>query len=417
MKKIKHLKKKIEKLPFYRIGWVLPLVEILLFGSFLLFLSTEPIFLFFGYSGLFIPLSGVSVLLLKFSVINDSILLLILSLLPLILKMVCAIGILNKKRKFTLYCAVLYILDFWGTIVIFITGEIRLHELFASEILRVFLLTFWGAFLAGVFIVSYFEFYKGSLIKEEKKKLRKIICPFMLVVLAIGVTVFTGVYISENKTTATPEEIELVNKCYEYTEKYLQKELPDDKEMLETMQKDIEAVIETDIFKNVVSESKFHERHMNAKADEDYFYYGAIPEKSDYANELMYLKGKILLKLDKNDEYIDYFVGIHKYFTTSYLQKFYCMYLKNDKENYSDEDCEVIKEGCIKLLESDVPEYEKWLCLADYITINTGKLTKEEKAEQRDEIREKYIPGYTGDNFHEDMDKYEVVKRSLYMMQ
>ena len=93
------------------------------------------------------------------------------------------------------------------------------------------------------------------------------------------------------------------------------------------------------------------------------------------------------------------------------------MYLKNDKENYSDEDCEVIKEGCIKLLESDVPEYEKWLCLADYITINTGKLTKKEKAEQRDEIRAKYIPGYTGDNFHEDMDKYEVIERSLYMMQ
>ena len=50
---------------------------------------------------------------------------------------------------------------------------------------------------------------------------------------------------------------------------------------------------------------------INAKVDEDYYYIGTVPEKSNYANELMYLKGKILLKLDKNDEYIDYF-GLKK---------------------------------------------------------------------------------------------------------
>ena len=106
MKKL--VKTKTKHIPGYRITWVLPLVEILLFGSFLLFLSTEPIFLFFGYSGLFIPLSGVSVLLLKFSVINDSILLLILSFLPLILKQLsCLKNRYSKIRKENLPCTVL----------------------------------------------------------------------------------------------------------------------------------------------------------------------------------------------------------------------------------------------------------------------------------------------------------------------
>ena len=420
MNKIKHLKKKIEKLPFYRIGWVILLLEFLVWGTNLvLFLAASPALLFLGNAKLFPVVSASSFLLLRQYAISNSVVLLILSFLPFVLKMICAIGIANKKRAFSIACVVLYLLDFICSLIYWGNSGLRLEELLIEEILRVAVGVFiFGAAVSGFFIECYFLFYgEAVLSKREKKKMKIIDFSYSLVLVVIGVIVFTGVHINESKTTATKEEIELVNKCYEYTEKYLQKELPDDKETLEAMQKDIEAVIETDIFKNAVSESKFHERHMNAKADEDYCYYGAIPEKSDYANELMYLKGKILLKLDKNDEYIDYFVGIHKYFTTSYLQKFYCMYLKNDKENYSDEDCEVIKEGCIKLLESDVPEYEKWLCLADYITINTGKLTKEEKAEQRDEIRAKYIPGYTGDNFNEDMDKYEVIERSLYMMQ
>lgn len=420
MNKIKHLKKKIEKLPFYRIGWVILLLEFLVWGTNLvLLLAASPALLFLGHAKLFPVVSASSFLLLRQYAISNSVVLLILSFLPFVLKMICAIGIVNKKRAFSIACVVLYLLDFICSLIYWGNSGLRLEELLIEEILRVAVGVFiFGAAVSGFFIECYFLFYgEAVLSKREKKKMKIIDFSYSLVLVAIGVTVFAGVYINESKTIATPEEIELVNKCYEYTEQYLQNELPDDKKMLEAMQKDIEAVIETDVFKNTVSESKFHERHMNAKANEDYYYYGAIPEKSDYANELMYLKGKILLKLDKNDEYIDYFVGIHKYFTTSYLQKFYCMYLKNDKENYSDEDCEVIKEGCIKLLESDVPEYEKWLCLADYITINTGKLTKEEKAEQCDEIRAKYIPGYTGDNFHKDMDKYEVIERSLYMMQ
>lgn len=420
MNKIKNLKKKIEKLPFYRIGWVILLLEFLVWGTNLvLFLAASPALLFLGHAKLFPVVSASSFLLLRQYAISNSVVLLILSFLPFVLKMICAIGIANKKRAFSIVCVVLYLLDFICFLIYWVNSGLRLEELLIEEILRVAVGVFLGgASVSGFFIECYFLFYgEAVLSKREKKKAKIFGFSYSLVLVVIGVIVFTGVHINESKTTATKEEIELVNKCYEYTEQYLQNELPDDKKMLEAMQKDIEAVIETDVFKNTVSESKFHERHMNAKANEDYFYYGAIPEKSTYANELMYLKGKILLKLDKDDEYIDYYVDTYKYFTTSFTDKYYFEYLNNDKENYSEDDCEVIKEGCIKLLESDLPDYEKWECTGDYALMNPPNTTKEKRVKERDELRAEYVAGYTTEKFSKDLDEYETVKRSLYMMQ
>lgn len=420
MNKIKHLKKRIEKLPFYRVGWVILLLEFLVWGTnLLIFLGTSPALLFLGNAKLFPVVSALSFLLLKQYAISNSVVLLILSFLPFVLKMICAIGIANKKRAFSIACAVLYLFDFIGFLIYWVNGELRLDELLTAEFLRVVCCTFFiGAGVSSSFISVYFLFYSEAVLsKREKKKVKIITFSYSLVLVVIGVAVFTGVYINESKTTATKEEIELVNKCYEYTEQYLQNELPDDKKVLEAMQKDIEAVIETDVFKNAVNESKFHERHMNAKANEDYFYKGAVPEKSNYANELMYLKGKILLKLDKNDEYIDYYIDTYKYFTTSFSDKYYFEYLDNDKENYSEDDCEVIKEGCIKLLESDLPDYEKWECTADYSIINPQNTTKEKRVEERDKLRAEYVAGYTSEKFSKDLDEYETIERSLYMLQ
>ncbi len=420
MNKIKNLKKKIKKLPFYRVGWIIMLIEFLVWGTNLvLFLAASPALLFLGNVKLFPVVSALSFLLLRQYAISNSVVLLILSFLPFVLKMICAIGIANKKRAFSIACVVLYLLDFICFLIYWVNSGLRLEELLIEEILRVAVGVFLGgAAVSGFFIECYFLFYgEAVLSKREKKKMKIIDFSYSLVLVAIGVTVFAGVYINESKTTATKEEIELVNKCYEYTEQYLQNELPEDKETLEAMQKDIEAVIETDVFKNAVHKSKFHERHMKAKIDENYFYYGAVPEKSNYANELMYLKGKILLKLDKDDEYIDYYIDTYKYFTTSFTDKYYFEYLNNDKENYSEDDCEVIKEGCIKLLESDLPDYEKWECTGDYSLINPPNTTKEKRLKERDELIAKYVAGYTTEKFSKDLDKYEVIKSGLYMMQ
>ncbi len=419
MNKIKNLKKKIEEFPFYRVGWLIMLVEFLVWGTNLvLFLATSPALLFLGNAKLFPVVSASSFLLLKQYTISNSVVLLILSFLPFVLKMICAIGIANKKRAFSIACVVLYLLDFISFLIYWVNGELRLDELLTMEILRIVCsIFFMGAGVSVSFISVYFLFYgEAVLSKRQKKKMKTITFSYFLVLAVIGVTVFTGVYINESKMTATKAEIELVNKCYEYTEKYLQNELPDDKETLETMQKDIEAVIETDVFKNAVHKSKFHERHMKAKIDEEYFYKGAVPEKSNYANELMYLKGKILLKLDKNDEYIDYYIDTYKYFTTSFSDKYYFEYLNNDKENYSEDDCEVIRKGCIKLLESDLPDYEKWECTADFSVINPQNTTKEKRVKELDELRVEYVADYTSEKFSKDLDKYETVKRSLYMM-
>lgn len=419
MNKIKNLKNKVEKLPFYRFGWALLLTDFILWGAiFVILLTNSPTILFLGNIKLFPVVSALSSSLLKQYTISKSIVLLILSFLPFVLKMICAIGMVNKKRGFSLVCVVLYLLDFISSLVYWVNSRLRLDELLTTEFLIVICWTFFcGAAVSTVFLWGFFQFDKVSLSKNEKKKINIISFSYLFVLVAIGVIVFTGTYINESKMVATKEEIELVNRCYEYTEKYLQNELPDDKETLETMQKDIEAVIETDVFKNAVNESKFHERHMNAKIDDDYFYMGSVFEKSNYANELMYLKGKILLKLDKNDEYIDYYVDTYKYFSTSFTDKYYFEYLNNDKENYSDEDCEVIKEACIKLLESDLPDYEKWECTGDYALMNPPNTTKEKRVEERDELRAEYIANYTSEEFSEDLDKYEVIKNGLYMMQ
>ncbi len=402
--------------PFYRLAWGVMLIDILVWGTNLMLFITWPVGMFLGHVGLYPFCSGLSFLLLKISAIKDSVLLIVLSFLPFVLKMICAIGIASKKRKFCFVCVALYLLDYISLLIYFVIGEIHYQDLVTAELLKLVFTTLWGAVGSAMFIPVYYYFYPGKLPKTEKIKIAKFTYPYVAVLLVIGISVLAGVYIKENRQTATDEEIELVNRCYEYTVKYLQNELPDDKETLETMQKDIEDVIETNVFKNAFNESKFHERHMNAKVDKDYVYKGAVPEKSNYANELMYLKGKILLKLDKNDEYIDYYIDTHKYFTTSFSEKYYFEYLNNDKGNYSEDDCEVIRKGCIKLLESDLPDYEKWECTADYSVINPKNTTKEKRVEERDKLRAEYVAGYTTEKFSKDLDKYETIRRSLYMM-
>ena len=129
----------------------------------------------------------------------------------------------------------------------------------------------------------------------------------------------------------------------------------------------------------------------------------------------MYLKCKILLKLDKNEEYIAYYAETRRYFSST---TFYNKHLQRDKEVFSEEDYEVIKNGCIKFLESDAVEYEKVLCIADYGFVNSKYFTDEERKTIGREMREKYIPGYeiTSGRLYEDLKEWEVVERSLYMM-
>ena len=78
------------------------------------------------------------------------------------------------------------------------------------------------------------------------------------------------------------------------------RELPDDKDELEKMQIDIEEVFSKELFFTAFNQSEYFDR-----LKEESVSITDIPleMKSEYANELMYLKCKILLKLDKNEEY------------------------------------------------------------------------------------------------------------------
>ena len=89
---------------------------------------------------------------------------------------------------------------------------------------------------------------------------------------------------------------------------------------------DIEEVFEKELFFTAFRQSDhFTELKEELKSND---YATPIITKSIYANDLMYLKSKILLKLDKNDEYIDYYIETRWWFSTAEVEFFY-KYLEN----------------------------------------------------------------------------------------
>ncbi len=385
-----------------RFIWVVPVLEVLVYLPLLLAIYLYPLMILY-YDNLYISAFGK--ILLETAIIEKSIVLFFASLVAFGAKIVSAFFILKKSKWGYFSIIALYLMDFIVSLISLCLCETTLQEMALINSVGVFSSVFITSITVCLFVNMYFR-----IIKHRKKtKEFKI---FTAICFSVLIVVLSFVWIDGNKKTASESEVATLNRCYEYSEKYLYEKLPEDKETLEKMQSDIEEVFSKELFFTAFNQSEYFDR-----LKEEGVSIADIPIKikSEYANELMYLKCKILLKLDKNEEYIAYYAETRRYFSST---TFYNKHLQRDKEVFSEEDYEVIKNGCIKFLESDAVEYEKVLCIADYGFVNSKYFTDEERKTIGREMREKYIPGYeiTSGRLYEDLKEWEVVERSLYMM-
>ena len=385
--------------------WILPMFEVfIILPLFLSFCSNQ--FLILHFNTLFICSLGK--LFIETAIIKKSLILFVVAFVCFASKIVSSFFMLKKSKWGYISIISLYLIDFIVSLVILFNSETTLQELGAKDLIDVFLLLL-APTISCVYVYLYFYIIKH---REKTKELKIFISiVFSIAIIAVGVMGVNG-----NKQIATDNEIATLNRCYEYSEKYLYKALPDDKETLEKMLCDIEEVFEKELFFTAFRQSDYFTELKEEQKSNDYA--TPIITKSIYANDLMYLKSKILLKLDKNDEYIDYYIETRRWFSTAEVEFFY-KYLEKDIKNYSDDNCEVVKKACVEFMDEDVNRIEKLWATIDYSRAAGKDLTKEERQEITKEFREEHLPDYDNDKIRADLlelEEYKATERTLYML-
>ena len=395
--------KEVEEMCKY--GWILPMFEVfIILPFFLSFCSNQ--FLILHFNTLFICSLGK--FFVETAIIKKSLVFSVVAFVYFSSKIVSSFFMLKKSKWGYISIISLYLIDFIVSLVILFNNKITLQEWGNKDLIDV-LLFFFAPGMSCVFVYLYFYIIKHKEKTKEPKIFSLIV--FSVVIIAIGVMGVNG-----NKQIATDNEIATLNRCYEYSEKYLYKALPDDKETLEKMLCDIEEVFEKELFFTAFRQSDYFTELKEEQKSNDYA--TPIITKSIYANDLMYLKSKILLKLDKNDKYIDYYIETRRWFSTAEVEFFY-KYLEKDIKNYSDDDCEVVKKACVEFMDEDVNRIEKFWATIDYSRAAGKDLTKEERQEITKEFREEHLPDYDNDKIRADLlelEEYKAIERTLYML-
>ena len=429
IEKYKEIGAKFNSIPVDKYIWLVPLIEVLLLlPQLMTYISTEVI-LVLGFVKIFPSLSGFGFYILKLAVLSDSLILKALSLAPFILKLVFLILSINGKKKFVWLTAGLYVLDFLFSLLFLITGNYDVSILRSDQLIGL-LLDLVALVTIQILLAYMFVFYKmyikGKLKaqpKEVRKKLFSRIALIAVAFIAITTAVFLGVWVRDSKPTATKDEVLLLNQCYDYSQKYLYGELPKDKEALEKIISDIDSVIETDVFKRAFNQSKYKNRLHEVEDDSNY---SPLIIKSEFANELMFLKCKILLELNKNEEYLDYYKEIYKYFGSSWTDRYF-EYVNKNIDNMTDEQKQLIKTGYREVLASDATDFEKYgvfIGLLWFYQLENEELDKKELEENGilDELNTIYEASFENDEYIKNEElfndgfKWTSVKDKLYMV-
>lgn len=402
IKKNKEIFKSLEG----KIEWSIPIIEVLVFLPILLAIGNEQ-WLIHYFDDVYICTFGK--MLLETAIIKQSFFLFTLAFLAFALKMVAAFFILKKSKWGYFGTITLYLIDYITSLVLFCTCETTLQELRFKDLCVVIVSLFIAPFLSCFYLHLYFR-----LIQNRKKT--KEVKIFSSIVFLVFILVVSFVWANGNRKIASESEVATLNRCYEYSEKYLYEELPEDKMILEKMLCDIEDVFNKELFFTAFNKSEYFDRLKEIQKTE-------TPEspihiKSGFANELMYLKSKILLNLDKNDEYIDYYIETRRWFSTAEVEFFYT-YLEKDIHNYSEDDCEILKKASVEFMKMEVNRLEKLWASVDYSKAEGKDLQEEEQQKIAKNIREEYVSDYSAEQIKEDIvkaKKYEASKRTLYML-
>lgn len=354
--------KKLDNIPINKIFWVIPLIEVLFFLTLFISCFRMNFLLVFGYESQFPTLSGCAYFILKLGILYDSFILKLLSFVPFIIKFVFSIFLVNGKRKFVNLTGGLYLVDFIFSLVFFITGNYEVSCLksgaLVSLILNLASLVFFQTLMFFLLVADKLNIV--GKFKDQPKNVRKeLYLKTILAVLIFSVTtsvVFAGVWLNDSKAKATADEVLILNRCYGYSEEYLFEKLPDDEETLKIIISDIDSVIETDVFKRAFNQSEYKNRILSSENESSY---PPLIIKSEYANELIFLKCKILLHLNKEAEYLSYYKSNYKYFGSTWTKRYY-EYVNENIDNFKEEQKEIMKKGYREILTSDASDFEKY---------------------------------------------------------
>lgn len=413
--------KTVKLSPAYKVFWIVIVLEV--------FVSI--VFVLIGYDKaysiggeLFIDsVSMLSKTLLTLSILRDSTLLILGACVPLILKIICAIGIFKHKKIFSLVAAILYIADFICALYLFYSNSNMLTELSNYSIILAVSYIFFIGLIVVSFFVLFFFFDEPYIIKPVLEKNRKDIkipvISCLIVILIVEIAVIGLSFANKNKILATKEEINAVNRCYEYSEQYLYGELPQDENVLNIMLDDIESTIETDAFKRAFNQSDYHKKLIGirelSKTDDSIDYNGPIIQKSAYVTDLIFLKCKILLALDKNDELYDYYNENIKSF--SITTNLFFIYVEKNLEYFSEDDILTIDELCRSVLKSGDTQKNKCSAWTTLVKLYSSEPNYENnKKPEMAELRKKYIGEYDFEEYLKSGLKLSEIKDGLYML-
>ncbi len=405
IEKIKELYKKYDSIPVNKFFWEIPLIEALVFLPVLFSLIRMNILLVSGVNMLFPMFSGFAYFILKLGILYDSLVLKLLSFVPFIIKFIFSIFLVNGKRKFVNLTGGLYLVDFIFSLVFLITGNYEVSclksEALVSLILQLVVLVFIQILVIVLLVSDKLNIvgkFKDQPQNVRKELYKKTISATVIFSVTTSI-VFAGVWFNDSRKKATDDEVLLLNRCYDYSEKYLYKELPDDEETLKLIVNDIDSVIETDIFKNAFNQSKYKNRILSSENESSY---PPLIIKSEYANELMFLKCKILLQLDKETEYISYYKNNYKYFGSTWTKRYY-EYVNENIDGFTEEQKEIIKKGYKEILASDASDFEKYnvfMGIIYFFGVENEGLAEGEISENPDFIKMKKLAEESFENMN-----------------
>ena len=183
--------------------------------------------------------------------------------------------------------------------------------------------------------------------KRRKPQKKNAIVVVVYVLTTISLFSFMFVDFGADKQKPTDAEIQLVNKCYEYTTKYLTN-LPTDKTTLQEIDDITAKVTERDVFVKSFDESEFYKNSSGGilRGTEKL---KDMNNKRAYA-DVVALRLKTLIALKDYDSYNEFFVDNCGYLL--YVDdSFYFDLWANDCYNLSEQDFNAIISGFINILE------------------------------------------------------------------
>lgn len=255
--------------------------------------------------------------------------------------------------------------------------------------------TNWLSLLPGVLALIPSAFHIVRCIQwfiDVKKKRRipqkkNIIIVIAYIVATLLMCSLLFVDFSVKKQNPTSEEIKLVNECYDYTEKYLTN-LPNDKAILQEIERITAEVIENDVFVRSYDESEFY-KDGNGGIFRNVEKLKNINRKIAYAG-VVALRLKTLIALKDYENYNEFFTDNCGYLFYAGLSYYFDLWV-NDDYKLTQEDFKTIISGyesAYKLCDND----------SDRLFINGDIIT----------FYNEYAPEDTG------IEKYEQIRGEIY---